>query len=657
MQFVHGRYAGQADRDVYFFVVRFDEELGIISGEVYPRPPDDPDNPADRPHQEFSTAVALTDSERAATATVAPDGLTLTLVFGTASLVFIKSGSSTETLHVDYRSEEHRFGEVLIFEAEAILHLQSRSLFRTIRLEIDSQMGLDTTALLQGHPLRNRQITLPECYATAGVEVVVDASSKFREPQGLGETWSSAELEQALVSQFDDFDRGAAPPSWRAYMLIATAYADENHVRGYMFDQHGRRASAVFAKTIADEGDTVLTPYGLRLIRTAVHELGHSLNLLHAGEAGADTQHGFEALSFMNRPEKHPEGVTHYWKHFQFDFDPGEKRHLRHAAQTDLLFGHPYRGASTSDQFDVPAAATESRAAGFTLELRVRPKREEIPLFEFGEPVHLEAQLSYRGQKPVWIQNTLDPSFGELQVLIRKPDGRGEWFRPYGLRCAGDHRVKLGPRRRQLHADLFLGYGADGFPFMTPGLYVVTASWESAAGSVHAPPLRLWVRYPDREIEKLVVPLFDDRFGRFLAVGGGPHLERAYRLHEQLISTPVGKKHPAALAFVARDVVQSARGFKRLQGGRIYPRKPKVKVKDIQAILASPLAHRVQRIVSQLPNFLFLRVAATLWKALAGAGEKKEAAGVKHHTLAYLRQQNLRPDTEAQLQKQHFHLG
>jgi hypothetical protein len=166
----------------------------------------------------------------------------------------------------------------------------------------------------------------------------------------------------------------------------------------------------------------------------------------------------------------------------------------------------------------------------------------------------------------------------------------------------------------------------------------------------------LWVRFPTREQENLVVPMFDDEVGQFLALGGGLHLERAISRYEQMLATPTGADHTLAVAFRARLLLQKSRGFKRIVPARgrgrrkltVLPPEP-----DEQGLIGLLGLGSNER-ASALSNIFFGRVASVLWHLTRRANKKKEAEEVKRHTLRVLREEHMKPATERDFRKQAF---
>src|SRR5262249_49687553 len=132
-------------------------------------------------------------------------------------------------------------------------------------------------------------------------------------------------------------------------------------------------------------------------IRTTVHEIGHTFNLPHSFESNQFAALGINEATFMNYPWKYGAGAFDranedaYWKAFQFRFSRGEQLQLAHGSIFGAVMGGRFTGQGTTDAGAVPLGSTPI-VDGLRLVLELRP-RPEVPLVEFGAPVHAEVRL------------------------------------------------------------------------------------------------------------------------------------------------------------------------------------------------------------------------------------------------------------------------
>lgn len=292
---------------------------------------------------------------------------------------------------------------------------------------------------------------------------------------------------------------------------------------GEFVNSRARQGVAVFWREMLDfmlqEDDWYQSR---QLLRTVVHELGHALNLAHTWLVGrADT------TSFMNYPQNYPHGMTYetrvrnYWNRFNYAFDPEELFHLRHGFYNEVVPG----GKNEFMQWTSSSVFRDPRAGGTrsNVTLQVRPTKVE---FQFTEPVTLEAELRNHTSEAMPV-GRLSPAYGDVDFVIRKPNGVVERYQPPLFKCESSRSViEGGERKRHVTS---LAVGAKGFTFDVPGRYEITAITPDPSSGVMvvAPPVSIWVRYPGREDEDIARRVFTSDAGLFLYMGGGEHLLKA----------------------------------------------------------------------------------------------------------------------------------
>ncbi|ARZ71526.1 hypothetical protein SMD11_5950 [Streptomyces albireticuli] len=400
--------------------------------------------------------------------------------------------------------------------------------FRTVEWEQDSVAGkapfvsYDTGSLPRPAGSPPRLLTVPGAYAEAGVELRVSGGANVvaDSPDG----WTDRELHAAMQSRFSMW-RNA--PQWKVWLLVAGSYAEMAGVRGIMFDARDafqRQGCAVFHDQI--QGADAASRRAQ--LRTYVHELGHSFNLLHSWQknlarppAPLGPNGGLGDLSWMNYPQNYdpgsgdPSGTAAYWAAFPFQFTPEEILHLRHGFYRNVVMGaSPFTTGSADAELFAPPLADES---GLRLTLRARSA------FAYGEPVVVELELATTDPRGRSTHAFLHPDDDMTDVLIRQPSGRTVLHRPLLRRCVDERRtVRLDADRPSVRTSAYIGYGQDGHHFAQPGTYLLRARHVASDGSrVVSPALRIVVRHPLSEADEHVAELMTgEEQGALLALRG-----------------------------------------------------------------------------------------------------------------------------------------
>ena len=260
---------------------------------------------------------------------------------------------------------------------------------------------------------------------------------------------------------------------------------DRAGLLGVMFDfldELPRQGAAVFVDEIRSRFDESEVPR--RVLATAMHELGHCLNLTHrfTREVGRT-----DSTSIMNYDWLYKGGnrVNAYWDKFNYTFDEDELEFLRHAPRDEVVpGGAPLRISSLLVDCERRGAQPEDQRTVEDLQLWLTPPPIGTS-FAYGQPVYLEVSLRNVGEL-TWClpRHALDVKAGMLEILIQrraraprwiKTEGR-EPFTPFMRRCfdvdAAD-RIALRPRE-SLHENVSFTFGSAGAPFAEPGDYLLT---------------------------------------------------------------------------------------------------------------------------------------------------------------------------------------
>ncbi|MEU9370118.1 hypothetical protein AB0D71_36665 [Streptomyces avermitilis] len=429
--------------------------------------------------------------------------------------------------------------------------------FRTVQWEQDSVTGripflsYDTGSLPQPPNSPARALTVPRAYAEAGIELLMSGTANTIADSPGG--WTNTELHGAMQTNFSLW-RDA--PQWQVWLLVAGSYEGMAGVRGIMFDaadSFQRQGCAVFYDLI--KGTDAESQRAQ--LRTYVHELGHSFNLLHSWQknlaqppAPLGPQNGFGDLSWMNYPQNYlpptgPGGAAAYWGAFPFQFTDNELVHLRHGFYRNVVMGANAFGIGAADiepeLFDEPLADE----SGLRLDLRVTKSG-----FAFGEPVVVELKLDTTDLRGRSTHGHLHPDDELVHIAIRQPSGRTVLYRPLLRRCVDqDETVRLDTDRPAIYSSAYIGYGRDGHYFQQPGTYQLRASYLASDGSrIVSPVLRLHVRHPVSQSDiELAELMMGEEQGTILALRGSdsPSLQAGNDALQEVIERHAN--HPFAV--------------------------------------------------------------------------------------------------------------
>jgi hypothetical protein len=445
------------------------------------------------------------------------------------------------------------------------------ALFREIGIEKEIEQDVED---LPPYQYDGNEVTLGSCFETAGLKII-DAGVRDNIPSISG-GWEDAQL-HALMTQFADesLDR----KQWIVHLL----YLSESSSRGLlgvMFDTGIRDANhlprqgvAVFLGAI--EGH----PAGRarKSLQTAVHELGHALNLAHRFEREVGRA---DSLSFMNYDWRYMGGnhIKAYWNNFSFTFDRDEISFMRHGPWNKIIPGGDefhtvkYWYEGTGGYFPY---APERTLPG--LELRLGPPASG-PLFGFGTPVFLTVTLVNKTKEALNIPPFyLDPKSGILEILIRREAGSAGGgaemkFKPVISRCFDISEFKgdlLDPGKSMVN-NLNLTFGSSGFAFAEPGNYEITAVLSLFHDNnnyvAKSKPLKIRIEYPKTREEELdALEIFTQDVGYYFALGGSDLLTGAEERLEAIKSKRLGKvkdiRDPLSAYITRCQAINSSREF------------------------------------------------------------------------------------------------
>ncbi|MEU9187434.1 hypothetical protein AB0D14_23425 [Streptomyces sp. NPDC048484] len=505
--------------------------------------------------------------------------------------------------------------------------------FRTVEWEQDSVTGAvpflsyDTGSLPQPANSPARTLTVPRAYAEAGIELLVSGTANTIANSQSG--WTNTELHGAMEANFSLWRN---TPQWKVWLLVASSYEGMAGVRGIMFDaadSFQRQGCAVFYDLIQGAD-----PEAQRaMLRTYVHELGHSFNLLHSWQKNLATppaplggNNGFADLSWMNYPQNYQPlngngGAAAYWGAFPFQFTDNEQIHLRHGFYRNVIMGANAFATGAADiepaLFDEPL----TDESGLRLDLR-----SDNAGFSFGEPVVVELKLETTDLRGRSTHNHLHPDDELVSIAIRQPSGRTVLYRPLLRRCVDqDQTVRLDAGRPAIYSSAYIGYGRDGHYFQQPGTYQLRAAYLASDGSrIVSPVLRLDVRHPvSQDDVRLAELMMGEEQGKILALRGSdsPSLQSGNDALQEIIERHA--THPFAVYARLAKGLNFEHEFKSLSPDKteltVRPPDPKSGIEQLtQVVKASEQGKGVDNLTLNL-------VSRRLARAYARQGDLEEA--------------------------------
>jgi hypothetical protein len=449
---------------------------------------------------------------------------------------------------------------------------------RVLGLEIETEVGVTwpgeevalSEPVIDGHPF----VGVRECLGRAGFTVQnIGSPSVIPKEEG---GWAESDIFATL----DRLMRGTAQatldaPAFEIH-LLALSRTDRGRLLGLMFDAADclpRQGAAVFVDTIRDLGPQDRADR--KIIETAVHEIGHALNLVHRFDRAVRRS---DSTSFMNYDWRYRGGdssaligdpasqAAMFWSDFKYKFDDDELRHLRHAARPEIVpGGAPFGSVAYWTPTGHVGDIAPPNPPWDDLRLWLTPPKAGTT-FAFGQPVFLTVSLMNVGSASIPVaRHALDVKAGQLELLIRpwtpaeiptrQRLAESKPFVPIMRRCfdmgpseprgwAGGHDdqewrsypsvIGLG-KGESIHANANLAYSADGVT-VDPGEYEVTPFLSFPPGRTDAGldqivvgrPLRIRVRPPQtRSEERDGQTLYRPDVGVSLALGGSTSLQAA----------------------------------------------------------------------------------------------------------------------------------
>jgi hypothetical protein len=375
-----------------------------------------------------------------------------------------------------------------------------------------------------------------------GWDVTLEESdTDVAEPSG--ESWSDAEMHQALLALRDASDLDA---EWR-YHVLAVRRIDVTP-RGIMYD-----AGATDSNNVPREGVGIASHWiipdedlwglvrGLRFgtaaapyFRTAVHELGHAHGLFHN-----TVDNGF-----MNTTDVIAASGTAtipFPNNIQWSFASDDQKRLRHYPDVFVRPGGTAFG--TASTTTPPITPTDVTVEVDGLELRVSPWLDSIPL---GAPARVNVELSNTMGEPMFAPTTLRMKSGLVKGTVTDPSGTVRTFAPL-VRCIEENPVGSLEPGQTLSDSITLLRGGQGALFAAPGVHRISVEVHWGSGGVEA--------MVTGETSIMVTPAVDEAHSEaalkilstpdtlLTLVLGGDHLEEGIEAIQTAVENPVLRPH------------------------------------------------------------------------------------------------------------------
>jgi hypothetical protein len=572
--------------------------------------------------------------------------------------------------------------------------------FRELSLWIDhgedSEGEYSRPTTLQA-PVKGGTLVLADCWDRAGIRLRLDGGGKL-DPQ--------LNLEFTTLDVLRDFSRGFGPQGVRGphprlnyaslhlYLMIVGSLADDRETIGAMFDRDDRASTAVFYRTLSRIFPDNPAEFQANYLLTAVHELAHCLNIPHVFDSTFHLGNlSDDSPSYMNYPHRYKgnwgdyecgfigtrlpssdrERYQKFWSTFDWNFLDPELMELCHGARPTILVGGIPQGKQVQrfrgDWETSPGSfCVGGDAIGLELQLRVRssvragaPKdKQRRVLFEFGEPIHVEAQLENLIKRPREVTRRLSVLTGDLRITYQTPNGQFHTYHPPATLCALPAPLLLDGNPDNTipaacHKDVCLNFSADGFGFLEPGLYRLRAAYRHGESLLLSNILEVYVRRPSREDESLLVPLLDDDVADYFAFRGSAGLRGARaRLGNAFLEKDDEPRkditHPLFRWYAACEGRLSLAGRIMLEAGQDRPAR---KAADHQAAVTfyqaafglrdlRNLARKTPP-VSSFSNIPLGKLGCAFGHALDKIGKKPQARAWRNRLLTMLAARNV-PD-------------
>jgi hypothetical protein len=346
---------------------------------------------------------------------------------------------------------------------------------RKITVEIDRVSASES-------PLNNGSgVDWKSVFDSVGWDVTIDESdTNVAEPSG--DSWSDAEMHQALLARRDASDLDA---EWR-YHVLAVRLIDSTP-RGIMYDSGATDSNNVPREGVGIASHWVIPnsdPWGLvkgmrfgtaaaPYFRTAVHELGHGHGLFHN-----TVDNGF--MNTTDVIASSGTATTPFPNNILWSFAPDDQKRLRHYPDVFVRPGGTAFG--TASTTTPPITPTDVMVEIDGLELRVSPWLASIPL---GAPVRVNVELVNTSGESMFAPSTLGMKSGLVRGTVVDPSGTLRTFAPLVL-CIEENPVGSLDPGQSIVDSITLLRGGQGPLFPSSGVYSITVEVHWGSGGAEA---------------------------------------------------------------------------------------------------------------------------------------------------------------------------
>lgn len=531
--------------------------------------------------------------------------------------------------------------------------------FRDVELEVDVANRVNNSPILPnydtlGHNTRpagidQRELNIITAYEEAGIALTINSSQTIIDDSDAAfNSWSVAELHDAMETNFSRHP--GTWPKWKLWGLLAGRFTNAG-TGGIMFDYSGaqeppqRQGFAVFREhswfnDLTDNASTQDEQQAMRhFLYTWVHEAGHAFNFMHSWDKSRA-----DSLSWMNYDWKYDarNGTDSYWSGFEFRFDDEELLHMRHGDRASVIMGGD--DWATGGHLDAPGEMSSGILGMAPLELQVSSQG----YFEFLEPVMVELRLrNLIPDMPISIDARLQPDFGNVKIVIEKPNGHVVRFHSPLCKVGDviarnlDAHGNKGPDR---YAEIInLSFGGKGFDFDNPGTYRIRALYRGLGDELYVSNVhQIRIGLPEtKEVDRIAQDYFDTQVGLALCFGGSrsQYLQNGMdvlkQISEQYADADRGIK---TAVIVARTLGTTF--FSLNEKNKLVGKKPTKKDYDEALMLTKPGLKKYQSLGNddRRHNFAYSELAEVRYQCLSDKGDsalaKKEKSSLFKHLKA-----------------------
>lgn len=359
-------------------------------------------------------------------------------------------------------------------------------------------------------------------------------------PAPTGPSWSNADVHKAMLTWRDSSDLDS---EWRYHLLHV--HLLNSTPRGIMYDVGGtdsnnvpREGAAIASHWIFPNSDpwghvkgvrfgTALSPY----FRTAVHEIGHAMNLKHNTIDNGIMNTTDTIAANATLPVQFPENIQ--WSHALDD-----QKRLRHLPD---IFVRP---GGVPFGYSYPAILPDDTISNDEdLEFKVTPELDIVP---FGAPVRINYALKNNSSVQKIVPKELDMKYGHISGKVIDPSGTTRTFLPIILCLDEEITVKLNPNQSITNSATLLR-GGQGHLFPLTGVYkiIVDLSWEISGFKYRISGFtNVMVTPPvDDEHAKAAYKIISNPDSLLVLVIGGDHLKEGIEAIKAGLSNPILKPH------------------------------------------------------------------------------------------------------------------